>query len=249
MNKKMQIELSVKEKKLMVILLALLFLFFAYQFGYLEFMERAEKNNKESNRLEEEVEALELMNINKKVYTDGITECEESMKKIRGMFLNQETPEDIIMFLRGMEEKTNIQINEITLYEKTMITNLSVQTSGTQTVNQEEENEFDEIQKENTVQSISTDGNAFIESGYEYVVDIKIKCKYEELKAMIAYINKYPSMRTIDCLSVVFDAGTGKLMGELSIKIYTLLDGTYEYVEPITGVVAEETDNIFDTIQ
>lgn len=231
----MQIDISMKEKKLLLILLAFVLLFMAYQFGYVVFTNKATTNNQKITDLEDRVASLEIMNLNKSMYTNGITECNDKMGEIRTKFIKEETPESSIMFIKNMEKNLGIEVNELNLYDKALITNLALDQSQPST--------------ENTAESTGdTSSNQFVETGYNYAVDMRFKCSYEEFKKMITYINEYQYMRTIQSVSVVFDADTGELIGELTINIYTLEEATNEYVEPNTGITNFGTENIFGTI-
>lgn len=229
MKKKIQIDISIKEKKLILVLLACVLLLIAYQFGYVVLSNRTASNNEKIEELEDYVSSLELMNINKSMYSNGIEECNSKMDTIRGKFIKDETAEDNIMFIRTMEKNLGIEVYEINLYDKALITNLVSDQSQTSIEN-------------------TGSGASLVETGYNYVVDMKFKCSYEELKKMIAYINEYQYMRAIQSISVVFDADTGKLIGELTMNIYTLDEATNDYEEPNTGVTNLGTDDIFGTI-
>lgn len=235
----MQIDISMKEKKLILILLAFVLLFVAYQFGYVVLTDRATANSQEITDLEDRVASLELMNINKLMYTDGITDCNDKMEAIRVEFIKEETPESSIMFIRNMEKNLGIEVYELNLFDKALISNLTLDQSQVNTENPEE-----------STGDTSTDssGDQFVQTGFNYAVDMKFKCSYEELKKMITYINEYQYMRAIQSISVVFDGDTGELIGELTMNIYTLEEATNEYEEPNTGITNFGTENIFGTI-
>ena len=238
MKKKIQIDISMKEKKLILILLAFVLLFVAYQFGYVVLTNRATANNQEISELEDRVASLELMNINKSMYTNGVTDCNDKMEAIRAEFVKEETPESSIMFIRNMEKNLGIEVYELNLFDKALISNLTLDQSQASTENSESTGDT----------STDSSGDQFVQTGYNYAVDMKFKCSYEELKKMITYINEYQYMREIQSISVVFDADTGELIGELTMNIYTLEEATNEYVEPNTGITNFGTENIFGTI-
>lgn len=242
MKKRMQIDISMKEKKLLLILLAFVLLFVAYQFGYVVLTNRATANNQKITDLEDRVASLELMNINKSMYTNGITECNEKLEAIRTEFVKEETPESNIMFIRNMEKNLGIEVYEINLYDKALITNLALDQGQTNPEN------TDNKAGETGDTSTDSSGAQFVQTGYNYAVDIKFKCSYEELKKMTTYINEYQYMRAIQSISVVFDGDTGELIGELTMNIYTLEEATNEYEEPNTGITNFGKDNIFGTI-
>lgn len=234
----MQIDISMKEKKLILILLAFVLLFVAYQFGYVVLTNRATANNQEILELEDRVASLELMNINKSMYTNGVTDCNDKMEAIRAEFVKEETPESSIMFIRNMEKNLGIEVYELNLFDKALISNLTLDQSQASTESSESTGDT----------STDSSGDQFVQTGYNYAVDMKFKCSYEELKKMITYINEYQYMREIQSISVVFDADTGELIGELTMNIYTLEEATNEYVEPNTGITNFGTENIFGTI-
>lgn len=243
MKKKIQLDISIKEKKWILVLLACIILFVAYQLGYAVLMNRTAINNKEIEELKSQVSALELMNKNKSMYSEGIEECNSKMDEIRGKFVKEETPEDNIMFIRNMEKNIGIEAYEINLYDKAMITNLTSDQSQTSMESTGE-------QTETTLDAQSNQSESqFVETGINYAVDMKFKCTYEQLKEMITYINEFPYIRVVQSVSVVFDADTGKLIGELTMNIYTLDEATNEYEKPSTGITSFGTDDIFGTIR
>jgi hypothetical protein len=249
MKKKIQIDISIKEKRLILVLLACILLFLAYQFGYVVLSNRTTSNNEKIAELEDYVSSLELMNINKSMYSNGIEECNSKINTIRGKFIKEETQEDNIMFIRTMEKNLGIEVYEINLYDKALITNLASAQSQTTTENTDTQNETTIDQTSDQLDSSGNpSGSSIVETGYNYVVDMKFRCSYEELKEMIAYINEYKYMRAIQSISVVFDADTGELIGELAINIYTLDEANNEYEEPITGITNLGIDDIFGTI-
>lgn len=242
MKKKIQLDISTKEKKWILVLLACILLFVAYQFGYVVLTNKTATNNEKIEELEDHVSSLELMNKNRSMYSEGIEECNSKMDEIRGKFVKEETPEDNIMFIRSMEKNIGIEVYEINLYDKAMITNLTSDQSQTSIESTEE-------QTETTPDSSSNQSESqFVETGFNYAIDMKFKCSYEELKEMIAYINEYPYMRVVQSVSVVFDGDTGKLIGELTINIYTLDEATNDYEEPSTGITSFGNNDIFGTI-
>lgn len=241
MKKKMQIDISMKEKRLLLILLAFVLLFIAYQFGYVVLTNKATANNQEITELEDRVAYLELMNINKSMYTNGVTECNDKMEAIRAIFVKEETPESSIMFIKNMEKNLGIEIYELNLYDKALITNLALDQNQASAEN----TDTTESTGDTSNDSSSTQ---FIQTGYNYAVDMKFKCSYEEFKEMITYINEYQYMRAIQSVSVVFDGETGELIGELTMNIYTLEEATNEYEEPNTGITNFGTDDIFGTV-
>lgn len=241
MKKKVQIDISMKEKKLILILLAFVLLFLAYQFGYVVLTNRATANHQKITDLEDRVASLELMNINKSMYTNGITDCNDKMDVIRAKFIKEETPESSIMFIKNMEKNLGIEVYELNLYDKALITNLALDQSQTSTESTDT--------TESTGDTSSDSSSAqFVQTGYNYAVDMKFKCSYEELKEIIMYINEYKYMRAIQSISVVFDGDTGKMIGELTMNIYTLEEATNEYEEPSTGITNFGTEDIFGTI-
>lgn len=235
----MQIDISMKEKKLILILLAFVLLFVAYQFGYVVLTNRTTTNNQKIADLEDRVTSLELMNINKSMYSNGITDCNDRMEAIRAEFVKEETPESSIMFIRNMEKNLGIEVYELNLFDKALFSNLTLDQSQASTENSAESTGDT---------SADTSSDQFVQTGYNYAIDMKFKCSYEELKKMITYINEYQYKRAIQSISVVFDGDTGELIGELTMNIYTLDEATNEYVEPNTGVTNFGTEDIFGTI-
>lgn len=248
MKKKVNIDLSMKEKRLLLILGAFIILFLAYQFGFVVLMNKASKNNEQIDGLEARVEQLEMMEVNKSVYTKGIKENNEKINEIYSKFVNDTTAENNILFIKDIEDKTGVEVSEIDLYDKAVISNQSSE-ANTTTTDTTTSTSADGSSVDSSVGTTqSTEQAMFVQSGFNYMVKFNFKASYNELKEMITYINQYPYFRTIDNVSVVFDSDTGELMGELTLNIYTLVDATNAYEEPISNVHEIGVDNIFGTI-
>ena len=149
----------------------------------------------------------------------------------RSKFVNDTTPENNILFVKDIEDKTGVEVSEIDIYDKAVISNASANGTNTSTSDTSDSTaSSSDSTGADTTQS--TDQSQFVQSGFNYMVKFNFKASYDELKAMITYINEYPYYRTIDDVSVVFDSDTGELMGELTLNIYTLVDATNAYEEP-----------------
>lgn len=240
MKKKANIDLSMKEKRLLLILGAFVILFLAYQFGFVVLTNKASENNEQISGLQDRVAQLELMEVNKPMYTKGIKENDEKLSEIYSKFVNDTTAENNILFVKEIEDKTGVEVSEIDLYEKAVISN---QPTDASTIT--EDGSADDSNASTTQ---NTDQSQFVQSGFNYMVKFNFKASYSELKDMINYINAYPYFRTIDDVSVVFDSETGELMGELTLNIYTLVDATNPYEVPVSGVYDIGVDNVFGTI-
>lgn len=267
MKKKLNIDLSIREKKLLLIFLAFLVFILAYQFVFVRYMDKTDRNNKEIETLSDRVSELRQIQIKEIAFAEDIENFKKDIEEIKGKFINKETPEDKIMFIRTMEKDIGIEVSEINLFAPMIIGgNTEVGVTSTQTTDtgsteindpntaQSQTNNDETDVNENTQINGDTplDSNSLVTNngvGMNHKISIRFKASYDQLKKMINYIKDFPYLRTIDSLSTSFDSETGLLVGDMTLNVYTLHEGTNHYKEPETGVNDLGVSNIFGTIQ
>ena len=72
---------------------------------------------------------------------------------------------------------------------------------------------------------------------------------YASLKNMVDYLADQTGRMTLDNVNASFDSSTGNLSGSITVNLFFMAGTGQTYTEPDAGSVAYGTDNIFGTIE
>ncbi len=243
-----KIQLSSRDKKLLLIILALLVLIATYRFVYFENMQTANTIITDIKQLRVREAELQLKSANiSKLEEENYTLINE-MKDISDNYGTGATIEKTILFLKDLELESGMDISVIDFSDPEPID--TIQKTDNSTLSEDNNlvtgSESSLPQEEG---SVIENGSSNSVSGYNSIVSIDFKVNYEGLKKSIDYINHSSERKNIHELNLVYDLETGNLSGSMKINMYHLVNTAMRYEEPAIAGVNIGTQNIFRTIE
>ncbi|HHV12647.1 MAG TPA: hypothetical protein GXX75_20435 [Clostridiales bacterium] len=230
----MNIELNISErdKKLLLILLSLLILAGAYFLVYQKNMKQVQEVSAANEELRTRVEELSQMQAQADTKQAEMKEFSREIAEIEAKFPLTVSQADAIVTLDELERAAGMKISSsgFNMNQRFYLSGLADPEAGAGT---EQTPAADRLQ------------------GFKSTVTISYQTTYEGLKQAIDYINGNQDRMTIGDLSVTYDTSTGNLMGSMTIHMYSILvpdtDKTYE--PPALDRIGTGRDNIFGTIE
>lgn len=262
-------KISMRDKKLLLMLLGILALVLSYFFIFLPQMDHAASLETENETLQSRLNTLLEMEENRAFYEEEIDKMNQEIQDYCVTFPAEIREEDGILLAANMEKNMNMQITNVGLGEKELLSTMNGETtdSGTeedQTLMEQNaqvtEERMDEIEgnqekTETKTRDTQEDTNQFLAEGswnpmlYRNQETFQFTADYAGLKEAVKYLNQQTGRMTIDNISASFDSGTGKLAGTMVVNLFSMENTGTTYNEPDAGNVKLGTDNIFGTLE
>jgi len=220
--------LSEKDKKLLLILAGILIFIAGYVGVFSGFLEKNEQLKAEIAVLQPEMDQLQ-------VYFDDLEDNKTKIKKNKliyeremNTYPNDVRAEDQIMFARNMEEDLSMFIGSAVFTEPESF----LEVTG---VNMVSEDDYQSKEQH----------------CYVYKTDIQAKCElsYDSFKKTLRYVYDYPKCATIDSVSISYDSGTGKLLGDMILSRYFITGSNDKYQPTVVPSIPMGTPNIFNSVE
>ncbi len=215
--------LNNEQTKLIVILLAVVMLFFSYQFGFSRYNDKTAAINEENKTLKEKQEELQGLVDKQTIYEDGITKYSKLIEEFTDRYGAGISIDKIIMFLVSLEKESDMEISAASLGTETLILN-----------------------EENIPSDISEQGILY---AYSIPVSVTYKTTYEGYKKCMTYINEYKERINVTDLNTTYDAQTGNLTGTMTLSMYYLTGTDKPFERPEISDINLGTGNIFGTLE
>ena len=223
-SKKINMEISERDKKLLLVLLSVLMLGAAYMLGYQKLSEKADEYKQEYNEMKaKEVDLLEKQN-NIEEYEENIIAYENAYNSILSQYGNGVSQIFQIDFLNRLERATNVWIKSVSFQSAAQVYT------------------FGNIQTTNPAGSgyaYSTDL-----AGYSNIFTVAYEGQYEDWKNLIEYLNTYFSKNVIENISMSYSDITGEVSGTMTFNVYSISGKEDTYVEPEFDIETGK-ENIF----
>ena len=219
-------QISERDKKLLMLLLAVLIIAGSYFFGYQRFTEDGEKYSRELEELQRKEADLteKAENINEYIETtEKYIEEYNSILKEYGTGVSQPAN---IEFLNEAERITDAWIK-------------SVSFSGTTSVYS-----FGQVASTNPDKS-GEKAYSSDKVGYRTVMSLAYEAEYEQWKNLIEFINTYYSKNVIESINMSYSEITGTVSGTMNISLYTVIGSDSIITEPEFNINIG-SDNIFE---
>lgn len=264
---KSTIKMTDKEKKLLLMLLALIILVASYQFGYAKFMDKADSLQAENVGLSNKLMELQQKQANKGKYETENKELQEKYNSLMVQFPGDLTEERNLMFVTELESYAGMKVNSVSFGENSAFFkenisgttvpeaaapaaeagNITADTAAGTAADTTDKPaaEADTNQAENSVDIVSS-GQI---TGLKTSILLTYQATYEGLKKAIEFINSYKEKRGITDLTASFDPTTGNLTGTMSIEIYGAEGTGNAYTAPDIRDINVGTGNMFGTFE
>lgn len=215
----MNMNISNRDKKLLLVLVGTLAIVAAVFLVYVPARDKRESLKAENEQLQVQVDELKQLQAEQAAYEAEITQMGEEITRLTKEFPADTKEEDAIFFAHNMEQ--NIE-GDLTISAVTM---------------------------GNPEAVVSATGDAGSEytmyltrNGYEY------SANYLAMKNFIKTINSQQNKTTIESMSASYDGSSGLLSGTFETNFFTMSGTERTYTVPALPSVGKSTSNLFKTL-
>lgn len=262
--------LSMRDKKILLMFIGILVFFLGWFFGYRPQMEIASQIEESNGPLEERLQDLLELAENKDFYVSETASIKDKISEYISEFPADVRPEDGIVLANKMENELGFQITNVGVGEKEFVASLdgsseedfaqSQDQTMSEQANAQTQDQIDNIegtdsQAEEDLQNASdaavTDqsSDSQVPVLYRTQVTLQFNGTYAGLKKAVLYVADQSGRMTLDNVNASYDTSTGNLTGTIIVNIFSMSGTERTYTEPDAGSVAYGTDNIFGTVE
>ena len=228
----MKLKITKREKNMIVILVGILLVMASYYLGYRTFKSRTDILKQQNQILESQIQTLEGISAEKDAYVAKTEEMQTSMNAIIQKFPSNMISEDIILYMRNLEQKTDSYVHNITIPAKQYV-------NITATAETDVLSSMEDVTGAIREYGFVNDGKVPDTRSMQLAqVESAVNCSitYKGLKDIVTDITENDNRKSIDNISLVFNENTGDLAGSMTVIYYTLSGTGREYLQPtITG--------------
>ena len=266
----MDMNISMRDKKILLMFLGVGIFAAGYFFGYRPQMEEAESIQASNAPLQERLNDLLKLADNKDFYLEETDSINAKVDEYTSEFPADIRSEDGIVLSMNMEDSLDMSISNVGLGTREFIAALDGSTedplidmpdetlseqANAQTQAQVDEIEGTDVQgdKERQIASDADIENlndtVSVPVLYRTQDNMQFTGSYASLKDMVEYLADQSGRMTLDNVNASFDSTTGKLTGSITVNLFSMAGTGKTYTEPDAGSVAYGTNNIFGTIE
>ena len=220
---KEMLKVSERDKKLLIVVMAVLIMALAYFFGYSNLSAQVDELSTKKTSLETTKKDLKEKNNNKQKYINDTDKLSKACTVLIDKYDSTTSQPNTIEFFNKTEDVTGVWVKSLSLSPATVLY------------------KFGQIASSNVNGTSSYSSNLV---GYKSSINISYEGDYSQWKNFVKYINTYASKSTIDSLTATYNDSTGVVSGTASISLYAIQGGDRKATEPKFDVKTG-TDNIF----
>lgn len=217
------LKVSERDKKLLIVVMAVLIMALAYFFGYSNLSAQVDELSTKKTSLETTKRDLKEKNNNKQKYINDTDKLSKACTVLIDKYDSTTSQPNAIEFFNKTEDVTGVWVKSLSLSPATVLY------------------KFGQIASSNVNGTSSYTSNLV---GYKSSINISYEGDYSQWKNFVKYINTYASKSTIDSLTATYNDSTGVVSGTASISLYAIQGGGRKATEPKFDVKTG-TDNIF----
>ncbi len=217
------LKVSERDKKLLIVVMAVLIMALAYFFGYSNLSAQVDELSTKKTSLETTKRDLKEKNANKQKYINDTDKLSKACTVLIDKYDSTTSQPNAIEFFNKTEDVTGVWVKSLSLSPATVLY------------------KFGQIASSNVNGTSSYTSNLV---GYKSSINISYEGDYSQWKNFVKYINTYASKSTIDSLTATYNDSTGVVSGTASISLYAIQGGDRKATEPKFDVKTG-TDNIF----
>ena len=266
----MDMNISMRDKKILLMFLGVGVFAAGYFFGYRPQMEEAQSIQASNESLQERLDELLKLAENRDYYLEETESLNAKVDEYTSAFPADIRPEDGIVLSMNMENSLDMQISNVGLGTREFVAALDGSTedplanmpdqtlseqANAQTQSQIDEIEGTDVQGDKERQAASDAEVASLSDTltspvlYRIQDSMQFTGTYASLKDMVDYLADQAGRMTLDNVNASFDSSTGNLSGSITVNLFAMAGTGKTYTEPDAGSVAYGTSNIFGTIE
>lgn len=233
----MTMNMSNRDKKLLVYLIAVGLLAVVYFFVAKPKMDENEQLQTEIESLKTQVNYYNEIYINRAEYEDKIAKAQVEYNESLNKFFGGLNQENTLMNVKGIEDATNTWISRVSFQEaQTMIG------GGSGEVIPEDGSEQSTENSDASVASGSL-------TGLKQDLNIDFSCKYADFKRFIEYMQNYDQRLFVTSISATYSVDSDLVTGSIVLSQYAVTGAGKEYSAPDLSNIQTGVDNIFTTLR
>lgn len=243
----MDMKLKKSDVNILIILAGILIPVAVYFFVFNKYTEQTDILNASNAQLQQEVDYLQDLADHKEEYVTNTETYNMNIEEIKTHFPAEYKPEDDILYIISVEQQYGAGIPTIGIGAPAYIgvDKPAVETvaEGTPDITIDEEGAVEgDVVAEDAAASVVPDFGLYSTS-----VTVRMDSTYRSLKDIITKLNTDQYKKSVDSISVVFDANTGELASSLVFSAYSMTGTDATYSTPVVPGVTYGTSDIFNT--
>ena len=261
--------ISMRDKKLLLMFSGVAVFGLGWFFGYRPQMEEAANIEAANKPLEERLSDLLELAGNRDFY---ISETENAQNKINeyvSKFPSDVKEENGIVLAQNIENSLGMQISNVGIATKEFVASIDGSTeeeiaeqnetmseqANSQTREQIDEIEgtdskaAEELQNAADIAAALADSTSQTPVLYRTQDTLEFTGTYANLKDVVAYLAEQTGRLTVDNMNASYDTSTGYLTGSIVVNMFSMTGTGNTYTEPDAGQVAYGTSNLFGTLE
>lgn len=261
--------ISMRDKKLLLMFSGVAVFGLGWFFGYRPQMEEAANIEAANKPLEERLSNLLELAGNRDFY---ISETENAQNKINeyvSKFPSDVKEENGIVLAQNIENSLGMQISNVGIATKEFVASIDGSTeeeiaeqnetmseqANSQTREQIDEIEgtdskaAEELQNASDIAAAQADSTSQTPVLYRTQDTLEFTGTYANLKDVVAYLAEQTGRLTVDNMNASYDTSTGYLTGSIVVNMFSMTGTGNIYTEPDAGQVAYGTSNLFGTLE
>lgn len=264
----MKLDISMRDKKILLMFFGIVLFGLGYLFGYRPQMEKAEKLQAQSIPVEEHLNKLLAMAEKKDFYVEETSSIQKQIDAYTAEFPADVKEEDGIVLSNAIENSLDMQLSNVSLGTRDFVAAMdgssqedveAQQQTLSEKNNEQTQKQIDEIEgtdsqaEKEQEAAVEAAVNAKEESGtpvlYRTQDTMQFSGTYASLKELVEYLAAQNGRTTIDNVNASFDSNTGNLTGTMTVNLFSMTGTSNSYTAPDAGSVAHGTANLFGTIE
>ena len=227
-NMNMSLEISDRDKKLIMIVVAAGIIAASYLLGYQKFADMRVQYQTEATKLHSVQKDLIEKTKNRTKYENDTANYKKIYNSVFANYSSSTNQDDQLDFLNKVEKITGAWVKGVTFSDAANVYT------------------FGKVRSSNPSNTSGGNGYKTDLKGYKTTLTISYQAKYSQWKQMIDYINNYYSKNSIESISMSYNVEDGLVTGTASIATYAIVGSERKHVSP-TFSLPVGTDNIFNS--
>ncbi|MDD3138994.1 MAG: hypothetical protein PHX08_08490 [Lachnospiraceae bacterium] len=253
-----------REQKIFLYIIGVVIVLLVFQFVFSPQMDKNISKQAEVDKLNTSLAQVKALDASKKDYTKKTADMRKEISDTLKEFPADFKAEDGIMYAKELENQVGMTISTVNVSQPVLLytmgqgaaagtTQEPANTTGTTgttgtpapTGTTTPAGTTDTTGKMDTPASTDVSNPLNGEMLFNSPLKINYTVTYGDMKRCLEYINKGAGKKTIDTISLSYDASTGNIMGDMSINTFSMTGTDAVYNPPSIPSISIGTDNIF----
>jgi hypothetical protein len=245
-----KLKISESDKRLLLILLAVVLLAASYFLVFNKNMNEAQEIEESNLTDSQRVLELQSKQARQAAIRQETEDSREEIKELLEKYPNDVTEEKAMDILQDIEDRADFKVSQVSFVADNVlgaVEDESTEASDTDTAASAEGTDtepavvLDESGEVDVVENANDVAGGYLAATVEY------KASYKGLKQLMTYVNKYADRMTIPAITATYDSETGKLSGTFTLNMYYVRLVGREYQAPEIEGISKGVTDIFGT--